>query len=443
MVTINYIIKGKKEKANVYVRFYQNKKEVCKKTGFTVVKNDWDANTQFLNNEDLSESKTEQNNKLNNLKQHLKNAFDDGEKKGVDFNAQWLEGQIKIFHDLKPIVDLDILTNCIQRYIDEAPFKTKSNGEIGLSLGRIINFKKFKGRIKTYEQEVFAGRSILINEINSQFVEDYKIWLLSKGNAINTVGDNIKYLKTICIYASGHKINIDQQILRVKSVSEKKKKEDIVWLTEAEQMIICNLKLEREALVNARKLLILGLSTGQRGSDVLNITSKNIIERDGLITVDLVQSKTGVLVSVPLNDMALEIIKDGLPYKISMQHFNEYIKDICRLAGFNELINGRKRLVKNSVSVKDTYFKWELCSSHIMRRSFCSQYYGRISTPLLMQMSSHTTEKSLRVYIGAPDYDAAKEMKKEMDRLKDEARKKAEELKEKNAKMEVVRNTAE
>ncbi len=438
MVTINYITKGSKDKTTVYVRFYQNKKEVCKKTGFTVISKDWNAKTQLLNNDNLEEDKTEQNNKLNNLKQFLKNAFEDGEKKGVDFNAQWLEGQIKSFHDLKPIVDMDILTNCIQRYIDEAPFKTKDNGQIGLSTGRITNFKKFKGRIKTYEQDVFSGRNILINEIDAQFVENYKIWLLSKGNAINTVGDNIKYLKTICIYASGHKININPQILRVKSVSEKKKKEDIVWLTEAEQKTICELKLEREALINARKFLIIGLSIGQRGSDVLNITSKNIVNREGLITVDLVQSKTGALVSVPLNDMALEIIKDGLPYKISMQHFNEYIKDICRLAGFNELINGKKRLEKNSVSIKDTYFKWELCSSHIMRRSFCSQYYGRISTPLLMQMSSHTTEKSLRVYIGAPDYDAAKEMKKEMDRLKAEARKKAEELKEKNATMKIA-----
>lgn len=58
---------------------------------------------------------------------------------------------------------MDILTNCIQRYIDEAPFKTKDNGQIGLSTGRITNFKKFKGRIKTYEQDVFSGRNILIN----------------------------------------------------------------------------------------------------------------------------------------------------------------------------------------------------------------------------------------------------------------------------------------
>lgn len=117
-----------------------------------------------------------------------------------------------------------------------------------------------------------------------------------------------------------------------------------------------------------------------------------------------------------------------------MQHFNEYIKDICRLAGFNELINGKKRLEKNSVSIKDTYFKWELCSSHIMRRSFCSQYYGKFSTPLLMQMSSHTTEKSLRVYIGAPDYDSAKEMKKRNGQIKGRSKKKSRRIKRKLSK---------
>ena len=148
MVTINYITKGSKDKTTVYVRFYQNKKEVCKKTGFTVISKDWNAKTQLLNNDNLEEDKTEQNNKLNNLKQFLKNAFEDGEKKGVDFNAQWLEGQIKSFHDLKPIVDMDILTNCIQRYIDEAPFKTKDNGQIGLSTGRITNLATRSPRLR-------------------------------------------------------------------------------------------------------------------------------------------------------------------------------------------------------------------------------------------------------------------------------------------------------
>ena len=55
-----------------------------------------------------------------------------------------------------------------------------------------------------------------------------------------------------------------------------------------------------------------------------------------------------------------------------------------------------------------------------------------------MQMSSHTTEKSLRIYVGAPDYDAAREFKNERDRLKDETRKKAEESKEKNATMKIA-----
>ena len=39
--------------------------------------------------------------------------------------------------------------------------------------------------------------------------------------------------------------------------------------------------------------------------------------------------------------------------------------------------------------------------THIMQRSFASNYYGKIETPLLMNITGHTKESTFLTYIGA------------------------------------------
>ena len=136
---------------------------------------------------------------------------------------------------------------------------------------------------------------------------------------------------------------IDKNILE--KVSESKNPEDIVFLSEEGQEQIKNTVLFREALINARKWLLLGCLIGQRGGDLLSITQKNIKDLGGVKIIELKQQKTGKLVAIPLLPEALEIIENGFPYKISMTKFNEYIKEVCKEAGLNTPMKGRKKPV--------------------------------------------------------------------------------------------------
>jgi len=47
-----------------------------------------------------------------------------------------------------------------------------------------------------------------------------------------------------------------------------------------------------------------------------------------------------------------------------------------------------------------TFPKWELVTSHICRRSFATNYYGEIPTPLLISVTGHSTETQFLEYIG-------------------------------------------
>jgi integrase len=52
------------------------------------------------------------------------------------------------------------------------------------------------------------------------------------------------------------------------------------------------------------------------------------------------------------------------------------------------------------VNFSGYYEKWELVTTHIGRRSLATNYYGKISTPLLMAQTGHKSESMFLKYIG-------------------------------------------
>ena len=81
---------------------------------------------------------------LSKLKTHLEVSYNTAITSGTAFTGEWLQQQIDLFNKSKPIVELDILTNYVQKFINEAPFKQNQQKELGLSTGRVANLKLFK-----------------------------------------------------------------------------------------------------------------------------------------------------------------------------------------------------------------------------------------------------------------------------------------------------------
>lgn len=432
MAKIKFLLQSKSEISNIYVRYSINRATVLKrKTGFIINAKDWsvDKAQPKMGREDLKIIKS----KLDKLATFINDAHNEGISNGLEFTGDWLQLQIDIFNNKIAVVELDVLTNYIDKYIAEAPYKTNQKKEIGLSDGRIGNLKLFKNTIIRYETEVLNSKSILIKNINLQFVEKYKTWLFDQGYAVNYVGKNIDNIKVICNDAFKNDIETSTQLKNIKSISENNTPENVIYLSEEEQEQIKNTTLIREALINARKWLLLGCLVGQRGGDLLDISEKNIKKLGGIKIIELKQQKTGKLVAIPLLPEALGIIENGMPYKISLPRFNEYIKDVCKEAGLTQKIIGRRKLKANSPTVKDMYPKYEVITSHVCRRSFATNFYGRIPTPILMNITAHGTERMFLNYIGKTTYDNAYQMLEYFSKLAP---------KDKTPTMEVIKNTA-
>jgi len=400
MATIKYLLQSKNDNSNIYVRYSIDRKTNLKrKTGFVINPNDWSLDKGFpkQNREDLKGLKS----KLDRLAIFINDAYNISIGKGVELTGDWLQYQIDLFNNKVKIVDLDILTNSIDAYID-------NRGD--LSSGSKKNLDNLKKFVINYEKEALKGKQILIRNIDLKFIDDFKKYQLSKGRSVNYIGTYISLLRAVINRASLNGIPIHPQFKQIKAIKEDKNPDEITILTEAEQELIKAAPLIREAHINARKWLLLGCLIGQRASDLLKITDANVKAVNNMKIIELTQKKTGKPVAIPLLPEALEIVENGLPKKISLEHFNQYCKDICEIAKIDTIIKGKMRIDKKRTLTAGYYKKWEVISSRVCRTSFASNFYGKIPTPVLMNITAHGTEAVFYKYIGKTTYDNAYQM---------------------------------
>lgn len=194
MATVKFLLQSKSEIANIYIRFSIDRKTILKrKSGFTINPKYWSET--FAQPIQKSKETKELKSKLSKLSDFISDSYNDAVSKGVEFTGEWLQDQIDIFNNKKTVVELDVLLNYIQKYIDDAPYKRNQKKETGLSDGRVQNLKLFKNTIERYQKEAFKGKRILIKDVNLQFVENYKIWLFKQNYSVNYVGKNIANIK--------------------------------------------------------------------------------------------------------------------------------------------------------------------------------------------------------------------------------------------------------
>ena len=150
-----------------------------------------------------------------------------------------------------------------------------------------------------------------------------------------------------------------------------------------------------------RDLMILGLWTGLRVSDFMNLPAidpdSNFIEVEPKKT----RNSSGIRVVIPLHHHIKEMIrKRGMPQPMEEHHFNKMIKEVCKKVGFVDKVEGDLMNPETKRKERGIYEKWQLISSHTCRRSFATNLYlMNFPTLSIMKITGHTTEASFLKYI--------------------------------------------
>ncbi|MCG1035213.1 tyrosine-type recombinase/integrase [Polaribacter sargassicola] len=411
MATIKFQLLSKSENAPIYLRLSVKRGQTPRtKTGLHINPKQWSTSnypkTTTANNKKLKAD-------LQDLEKYILDEVNNANTKGETINTAWLKHHIDVhFGRISITKKSDFITDAIQSIINEAPTRKNAKGGLGLSERRINSYKALKRVIKEYQKQ----QNLRVKDVDIKFAKDFLNFLLNekkyqKSTSLKKLAD----LKTVCTDAEFYGIETNSQYKKIQSA--KPNNENILYLSNKELQQIESTVLLSESLKNARKWLLLGCNIGQRGGDLLQLTENNFKTLNNLEVIQLKQQKTGKNVTIPVLEKTKEILKTGFPYKISTQKFNKHIKEVCKLSEINELINGSKIVVtekgkgnKEKRKVNGLYPKWQLMASHVCRRSFCSNLYGTLPTPLIMSISAHSSEKMLLNYIGKDSLDYAQQI---------------------------------
>ena len=155
-------------------------------------------------------------------------------------------------------------------------------------------------------------------------------------------------------------------------------------------------------LKNSWKWMLIGLYTGQRVADLLSLKPDQLREGpNDILYIDFVQQKTGRAVTVGILDPLIkEILLEKFPTYSYSQLFNMHIKQICKLAGITKRVTSYKVHAKPRRKLKGVFKKYELITAHDLRRSFATNYYSKVETPILMRITGHKKESTFLEYIG-------------------------------------------
>jgi len=406
MASINLLLQSKKNPAVIYIRLRDGRTlDIKAKTNYHIDPANWDEAEQrptkkALKNIDNANLDTD----LATLKNELLKEYN--KSKGVKIiDSQWLKDFINPPQEEEKLPDK--LVDYIDTYIEFKKAEVKSS--------TITKCNVIKHLLQRYQ--VHTKSIVYIRDVDAKFKLNFEKYCISVGYAPNTTARNIRFIKTFCRHAKSNGIETHYQL---DSIKAKYHKVENIYLDEKEIEAIEKIKSKdlTEGLVNARDWLLISCYCGQRVSDFLRF-DKSMIRyeknKKGELKplIEFTQVKTEKVMTIPLHSKIIKIMKkyDGnFPRKISDQRYNEHIKKVCEKANIDTPTHGTLYDHNLKQKVTKEYPKWMLVSSHIGRRSFATNNYGKIPTIFLMSVTGHTTEAMFLTYIGKSNKDIAMEL---------------------------------
>lgn len=351
----------------------------------------------------------------------------DYKKAGVKYSARMVKTEYERLKAEATTTKKDESRTLVYEYIDKYIVEQSTT----LTKGTLVVFKSLKKHLQDYAKENKA--SVLFSGMNIAFFKAFQNYLIETKKLRNTTtAKQLSTLKTVLRYAEAAGVETNN---KYKDFTIKREALPVIALTETELSSLFYFDLsDKTAYVNATKpngepykisyytlgkvrdILCFMAETGIRISDAMNLKHNNILTDKIKVTI----VKTKQALEIPLSDFSKFILDKykETPYptpRMSNQKFNMYVKELCKLVGINSPVEivrfrGAERITEN-------YPKYELCSAHVGRKTFCTLSLERgMSAEQTMLISGHLDYKSFKRYVNV----TYKVAKKAMDKTRGE-----------------------
>lgn len=397
-------MKGKTN--TIYARFRHKSIDITSSIQIYIKPEHWDKKNQKIKNVIEVRNRDEINLKLAELKIYIISQFNQASIDGQSIDKKWFLTSLNYFFNRENEVSADnfhtvYLSDFAQWWIDNksATHKVSSNKTLGertidMYRSALSNFQKF-------EKE--NSLKIKLSEVTSDLLDDFSKHLTeTEGYAYKTTTRKLTRIKFFCARAEEENLKVNGGYKAKVFVKKENYSYKEPYLNEEEINKIFNYTSNNSELNTTRDNWIIGLWTGLRISDFLTRLDTDNIKGD---FIEIKTLKTDTNVAIPLHPQVKEILKrhnGKLPKKITEQRFNRNIKIIARKIGFNEKMMGGipkvDPVTKKKRKVVDQYYKWELMTSHICRRSFCTNLFGKVPNNVIMDVAGWSNESQMFEY---------------------------------------------
>ena len=255
-----------------------------------------------------------------------------------------------------------------------------------LRQGTIKRWKNCRNHLKRFEE--IRGRKITFSQIDSNFADQFRAFLLDRGNNHNSATHLIKKIIAFCRYAEksnwyqfGHKI-------KGWNIKTTKQGDSLIALNESELIILRDFDFERERLQRVRDLFVFQASIGCRYSDLSGIKPDWV--KDGVLYFRNVKGDRTH--DVKLSPVALSIwerYRGKLPV-LSNQKYNAYIKEAAKVVGLIDPVFVKGEMIP----------KYKLISTHTARRTFATILDEKgVSISLISKVIGHASVETTQGYL--------------------------------------------
>lgn len=422
MATVNFLLKSKKNPASIYVRFSAGRNiDLCTTSGIHINPQFWDAKNQKIRNVLDVLNRDKINTKLTLLKIYIVDAYNSAFMDGDVIGADWLNSTIKTFFNRpkgeeKALIDNSkiYLTDFATWWLKEKAPKYKVSADKYMDERTQGHYIQVKDLMVAME----GKRKIALKNITADVMDQFSTFLTEKeGYAEQTAKRMLSRFKFFCARAEEENLDVNKNYKQRVFVAKDEKTYKEPYLTEEEiERIYKHDFSDNDLLDNVRDNLIISVWTALRVSDFLRRLKIEDIQGN---YIEIVTKKTGTPVAIPMHPHIQAILKKrngNLPRKISDQKYNDYLKIVGQLVEIEQEMQGSvievDKKTKKKRKVSGVYKKYELMTSHIGRRTFCSIHFGQIPNNVIMAIAGWSNEAMMLKYMKRTNLENAKLLEK-------------------------------
>lgn len=391
-MNIVFKLQGTKEIKKLAVRFYHNRLDVSVALNVMLTDAEWNQDTQTaINNNEVTIA-------LQELKTAILRQYNKDFCKGVLVDKVWLQKLVKTTF-MRPKEEIGLISPYHTIYMSDFAtwwLENKSSSwnvssKKKMDSGLKSQYEKFVSLLEDYQNEI--GEKLQLRNIRISDMKSFVDYLETENYQSSTIERHIGRFRFFMNRALEHDIELSKSY-KQRIYFEKDDDIEGVYLNEREiQKIVNHDFSDNYELEITKQNFIIGIHTGLRISDFLRLDTSNM--SDGFFKIKT--KKTGAKVVIPMHPEVKKVLDSNfgnLPPKVSKTDFNIHIKTICQVCEIDYLVYGKlfnKKLKRKKVG----YFKkFQLISSHVCRRSFATNYYGKVDDAVIKSICGWSTKSS-------------------------------------------------